>query len=194
MAAHFQSCMNLKDALNKSDFPHDWNIGWNESLITRGRDKMAAQFLKTDYEYLMWIDSDISFEPEDVHKLYELCLDGAKVAVGSYKMKKPDSKWTAWVNGEMVEVENLTEPTEVDYAGTGFMMIHRSVFDDMIEKHPDWKYTDSEGEIFGFYQDPVKDGSHLSEDYFFCDEYRKMGGKIILDPSIKLNHWGLYPF
>ena len=109
-------------------------------------------------------------------------------------MKRPDSKSTAWIDGKMVDISDFKEPIEVDYAGTGFMMIHRSVFEDLKKANPDWKHTESEGELYAFYQDPVRDDIHLSEDYFFCEEYRKIGGKILLDPTIKLNHWGLYAY
>ena len=41
--------------------------------------------------------------------------------------------------------------------------------------------------------DPV-DNRYLSEDYFFCRLWQQLGGKIWLEPSIKLNHIGSYTF
>jgi len=47
-------------------------------------------------------------------------------------MKKPDSMFAAWVGGELVtDIDQFDGPIKVDYAGTGFMMIHRSVFEKM---------------------------------------------------------------
>jgi hypothetical protein len=37
-------------------------------------------------------------------------------------------------------------------------------------------------------------GVYTSEDYFFCDLWRKQGGKIYLNPFIRLTHSGTYVF
>lgn len=47
-APHLKSCMELRDALNHSGMNHGWLIRRNESLITRARNGMTAEFLKTD--------------------------------------------------------------------------------------------------------------------------------------------------
>ena len=39
---------------------------YNESLITRARNALTHLFLKSDAEYLLFIDADQSFRPEDV--------------------------------------------------------------------------------------------------------------------------------
>ena len=38
----------------------------NESLITRGRNALVNQFMKTDADYLFFIDSDIQFYGDQV--------------------------------------------------------------------------------------------------------------------------------
>jgi hypothetical protein len=38
----------------------------NESLITRARNALAHNFLKTDCSHLMFIDADIRFNPADI--------------------------------------------------------------------------------------------------------------------------------
>lgn len=36
-AAHFRSCLNLKEELTRSGVAHDWLVGTNESLVHRAR-------------------------------------------------------------------------------------------------------------------------------------------------------------
>src|SRR6056300_948863 len=39
---------------------------FNESLITRARNYLADEFMRSDCTHLMFIDSDIGFDPTDV--------------------------------------------------------------------------------------------------------------------------------
>jgi hypothetical protein len=41
----------------------------NESLITRARNELARQFLASDYDYLMFVDSDIAFAGDSILRL-----------------------------------------------------------------------------------------------------------------------------
>lgn len=184
-APHFQSCLNLKEELVNSGVPHDWWIAWNESLVTRARIAAARAFLQTEYECLLFIDGDIQFSPEDVAKLWN---HQVPIACAPYRMKKPGASLAAWKDGQLTEIES-DEPFDVDFAGTGFMMIQREVFQSLMIE--DWLHDTAEGEAFGFFQDPIVDGVHLSEDYFFCEKAREAGFKILMDPSIKLTHWGI---
>lgn len=189
---YMESVLNLSEALLTVGMKFDFLFTKNESLIPRARNTSAATFLSSDYEYLMFIDSDIEFTPEDVSKLWNLQTD---VAVGAYSMKRPDKPVSAWKDGELVSLDSLSSPVPVDYAGTGFMMIKRSVFEQLQKYHPNWRYEEGHvGESWGFFQDPIEDGIHLSEDYFFCKRCREIGIEITLDPSIKLGHYGSYRY
>ena len=85
--AHFSSCLQLKDSLNSEGIDHNWYTLANESLVQRARNNCAEFFLEeTNFEYLMFLDADIEFKPEDVATLYQMEKD---VAVGVYRMKKP---------------------------------------------------------------------------------------------------------
>ena len=191
-AQYLASAINLKHELLKSNINHDFLISWNESLITRGRDKMTRTFLEdTSFERLLFIDSDIQFSPDDVAKLWNLDSD---IAVGAYRNKKAGQVKGAWVGDKLIPLEELKGPTEVSYAGTGFMMIKRHVFDKLKEIHPEWSHQETEGRLFAFFQDPIEDDTHLSEDYFLCRRAREAGFKVMIDPSINLIHWGQYGY
>lgn len=182
---YFKSCLNLQEAFINGGVSYDWLTTSNESLITRGRNTSAHEFLKTDFEVLLFIDADIEFTPEDVSKLWNLSYETKQVCVGAYRRKSEDST-KVWIKGELVEIETLSEITEIDFAGTGFMMIPRNIFEAL--KCDEWRRRD---DIYAFFQD---DGLDLSEDYFFCQEARKKGFKILCDPSIKLTHWGRFGY
>ena len=113
--------------------------------------------------------------------------------VGVYPMKKFPITWAAWKDGSLVELETLDGPTEVDYAGTGFMLIKREVLEGIEaplyeEQGPCKRW---------FHADVIDDGAgpfYCSEDYWFCREARKAGFKVIMDPKAKLTHWGTHAY
>ncbi len=191
-SAYFQSALNLKEFFTEAKFKHDFLITTNESLIQRARNTSVATFLKTDYERLLFIDADIEFDIESVLKLWELDKD---VAVGAYSMKRPDKPLSAWENGHLIEIEGRTDPFEVDYAGTGFMMSRRSVFEDMQKAHPELDHEEGNvGKCHAWFDCPIWNNTQMSEDYNYCRKFREMGGKIMLDPTIRLGHIGSYRY
>lgn len=196
--AYFNSCLALQEACMKSGMDINWLTTGNESLIQRARNTSVMTFLQTPYQKLMFIDADIDFQPEDVAKLWNLDTD---IAVAAYSMKRPDNPLSAWVDGELLKIEEDTpNPLEVDYAGTGFYMIDRGVFEKMkghekIHEHiegqdltPCWNFFDCAVE------DDKGTNIYLSEDYWFSKRARELGYKVLMDTSIRLGHWGTHRF
>jgi hypothetical protein len=99
----------------------------------------------------------------------------------------------------------IDEPVEVAEAGTGFMLIPRTTFEKYEKAYPQFKYLpdhvrtasfDGSREIMAFFDcgiDPVSK-RYLSEDYFFCQNARKIGIKIWMCPWMDLQHVGSYIF
>lgn len=114
------------------------------------------------------------------------------------------------VNG--TERFDISGPVEVMELGTGFMMIKREVLEKMEKEFPQLSYLpdhigqehfDGSRRITMFFDTVIDskdsiigDGSerYLSEDYFFCRLWKKMGGKIWLCPWMKTAHIGTYHF
>jgi hypothetical protein len=88
--------------------------------------------------------------------------------------------------------------TEVRHLATGFMMIKRDVFEKMSAAFPSTKYTDDVNFLekeenkfaYALFDCGVLYDHYMSEDWMFCERWKKMGGKIFIDVSISLNHTG----
>jgi hypothetical protein len=107
---------------------------------------------------------------------------------------------------------SVTEPIEVMEIGTGFMLVKRDVFTKLKETFPQLEYRpdhvgqanfDGSRMIHAYFDtiidtpDSITGGGSmrfLSEDYFFCQLWRKMNGKIFLCPWMKTTHIGTYHF
>jgi len=107
---------------------------------------------------------------------------------------------------------SVTEPLEVLEIGTGFMLVNRTVFAKMEAAYPQIRYKpdhvgqahfDGSRYIQAFFdtvidtKDSITGGGsdrYLSEDYMFCQMWRKLGGVIHLCPWMKTDHIGTYHF
>ena len=228
---YMKSCLDLQTVMIRYGIEVKFSFLFNESLITRARNYLVDEFLRTDFTHLMFIDSDIHFDPNDIVALMALDKD---VIGGPYPKKSIN--WgniaeTARKNPDLnpKELENLvgeyvfnvvkgtqqfqvSEPLEVMEIGTGHMMIKRQVFEKMEKEYPFIRYKpdhigqahfDGSRYIHAYFDTVIdtKDscvggGSerYLSEDYMFCQMWRKMGGQVYLCPWMKTQHIGTYAF
>ena len=99
----------------------------------------------------------------------------------------------------------INAPVEVREVGTGFMMIRRATFEKYEATFPQLHYKpdhvrteafDGSREIMAYFDCIIDPESkrYLSEDYMFCYNVQKMGGKVWLCPWMKLQHVGSYVF
>jgi len=128
---------------------------FNESLITRARNYCADEFMRSNATHLMFIDSDIGFNPQDVIAMLAMMTEESDYDVmgGPYpkkcisweKIVQAVNKGVADDNASVLEkyvgdyVFNpkggqneipLNRPVEVRELGTGFMMIRRKTFEE----------------------------------------------------------------
>jgi hypothetical protein len=167
---------------------------FNESLITRARNYCVDEFLRSDATHLMFIDSDIGFNPQDVLALLALQTDESEYDIIGGPYPKKCISWEkikiAVDKGVADEDPNILEkfvgdyvfnprggqkeipigqPVEVMEIGTGFMMIRRATFDKYKEAYPQYSYKPDHVRTEAF------DGSREIHAYFDC----------IIDPESK---------
>jgi hypothetical protein len=169
----------------------------------------------------MFVDADIGFDGEAVAHLLAADDD---VVCGIYPKKSINWKdvGRAALAGKediadyagdfvfnMVQEGQYSETdergvVEVRHGGTGFMLIKRGVFDYLAPYVPTYRVSSEKDPETGEYVKPLTHeffatsidhtGALLSEDYHFCELFRKHGGKIHAHPFVKLEHVGTHVF
>ena len=217
-----QSLMTLGKVLNECGMDVSYSFMFNESLITRARNSLTQNFLKSDATHLMFIDADIKFFPEEVPMMVGSDKD---IICGIYPKK--EINWTSVKNAMDRGVPNdqlkyhtgsfvvnlvgyegevtvpANEPVEIWNGGTGFMLIKREVFEQLKDKVP--TYTNDVHDLSGnikndviheYFATSIEDDTNrlLSEDYHFCMVARKHGIKVHAAPWVHLAHMGSYLF
>lgn len=168
-------------------------------IVTRARNLLACEFLKSACTHLLFIDADIQWNPEDVLKLInhnkKLCvgLYANKGYVGNVResniFKNIQYSSTLFDNGHTMNENNLLE---IKHGATGFMLIERDIFDKVREKTDSFIYQGTR--MNDYFPCKVVDDNYLTEDYAFCQMWRETGGKIWADMSICLNHEGFHSY
>jgi hypothetical protein len=143
------------------DIPILYATMGNESLVTRARNRLVDSFLETTSTHLLFIDSDISFDPMDV---FRLALHKKELVAGPYPAKglafekavnlsDPaairkavinyvvnfvyDKEDSAEDSSGKINVKLVDNLIEVSATGTGFMLIHRDVFTKFVHEYGD---------------------------------------------------------
>ena len=152
------------------------------SLIYDSRDTIAAFAMEHDYDYVLYVDSDMVFTSEDVKKL--LAHD-ADIVSGLYVTRHGEGQNVVYKQvitrrrfpyraPKLIVDKAVTGYGPVAACGFGFCLIKIDVI-----KHMSKRYKS----LF----EPFKG---VGEDIAFCLRARKCGYQIFTDRDVKLGHIG----
>jgi hypothetical protein len=210
----------------------------NDSLVSRARNNLIARAMfDKKMTHVLFIDSDISWEPTSILKLLvsNKHLVGGVYPLKHYNwdklVKDPLNPYKSdivpsWIKSknesqlkDIIDDETIIQNkllnynvnyldnyltiddnlAKVKHTATGFMMIQRSVLENMMKAFPSTKYVDDVHFLrdeenkyaYALFDCGVEDGHYYSEDWLFCHRWQKMGGDIFIDVSVNLNHTGV---
>jgi hypothetical protein len=182
-----------------------------DSLITRARQDIVARFLEVpDATHLLFVDADIGFEPDQVFRLLRF---DSEIAAAPYPHQpagpalaghpQPESAFFSYAYAGKDPGQAVLKNSfmKVPSAGTGFMLVKRSVFLDMIKCYPGLNYSSAVLMDDPLSQSPFryaffnclldeKTGMYLGEDASFCRRWTDIGGEIWADMDSRLEQVG----
>ena len=168
--------------------------------IADARNKTVAQFLAGDGEWLFWIDTDMGFQPDIVSRLLKVANRKTHPVVGALCFARKRHHGGDGYNGHRA----FTVPTIYDWVelpdgvrgfaprasyergalvechatGSAAILIHRSVFERMAEKHDGQWYS----------QIPDGQGNVLGEDMSFCVRLVELAVPLHIHTGVKTTH------
>jgi GT2 family glycosyltransferase len=146
---------------------------------------------KVDYDYIMWIDSDIVFSPDQFFRLIDADKD---IVSGLYKMQNNThyatvEEWNhdfflkhgsyQFLTPERISKKKGLFPAA--YTGFGWMLMKKGVFESLEYPwfQPTWKEYEYKGK-------QIKE--FTMEDVAFCDLIQQKGYQIWIDPKVVVGH------
>ena len=185
LSAKFASCLvNLVNNPRKYDVEVGFHVG---SLVYDSRNKLAERAINSNADYVLWLDSDMTFMPDTLHMmLLTLINNQLPILAGNYYRRRPPFTPTIFkevtISHLGVRCDNYPEDEipekdlfEIEGCGFGCVLMRKDVlWNVMIQQNQD-------GLLFS----PIKG---VGEDLSFCWRARQCGYKITCDPTIALGH------
>ncbi len=154
------------------------------SLVYTARNDLATYAMKEGFDYVLWLDSDMVFEPNLLERLLKHMNDETKMVTGIYYKRRPPYSPVLFKTMEprsnggwnFSDYEDYPEKGlfEVGACGFGCVLMATEVILDVQIKH-------------GYLFHPMNSGG---EDISFCWRARQCGYKIMCDPEIICGHVG----
>lgn len=183
----------MTDLLTLQARGDEWTVHdeCGNALIADARALIVAQFLASGCDTLVFIDSDVSWEAGALVKLVDYPVD---MVAGIYPQRKdPINFCVKWLPKETLQADPETNLLEVAGVPAGFMKLSRDQLEKMVEQYPDSEFyveAAPNHKAWALFAD-YRIGKHkMGEDYAFCRRWTDMGGKVWIDPEIKMGHIG----
>jgi len=146
------------------------------------RNKIVYRAIEKGYDYLFFMDSDMTFPPDTLDRL----LNHNKDIVGGFYVRKkkgflPNAFKLGFHENGKVMTEFVTDFREVEAIGTGCLLIKTDVFKNI--ETPWFHYKPTLGS---------PDHHMVTEDIVFCENAKKAGYKIYCDGTIACGHVGSF--
>ena len=195
------SMVKLVAQLTKAQIKMEVNT-MKSPYIAYARNILTARFIESKYDYLLFIDSDVEFEPECPLRMLVAQKD---IVCTPYRIKTGDPmhvKYTTTVK----DTQNVPilpgGLVEILQGPAGMMMIHRRVFEKLIKERPELEIlTDKHKDLFpkdvkiySFWDCTFKDGMWTGDDIAFCNLARSEGFKLYGNIESSLTHHGSYGY
>lgn len=182
-AAYTFAIAGSREALHAAGIQTAYLLLQGNCHVDDARNSIVRDFLESDCTDLVFLDSDVDWEPP---ALVQLCRRDLDIVGGVYAYRRE--------GGEnmpvrmMAGAEETEELLEVEGLPTGFMKIKRHVLEKMAAVAP--RYFDKIYETALVFDRPTPgdDKTRWGGDVDFCNRWRAMGGRIWADKELRLGH------
>lgn len=169
--------------------------GWDHGMvsivgcpyISHARSKMLRQALDAQATAIIFIDHDLSWQPDALLRLLET---PDEVVAGTYRFKNDSGDYM----GAVVSHDNGTPVVRADGClemhsiPAGFLKITREGVARFIRNFPELTYGDECAPFVDLFNHGAWGGVWYGEDYAFARRWREKCGKVWLIPDLQIDH------
>lgn len=171
--------------------------GWEEGMansigcpyISRARQTMLTKAMNAQADAIVFIDHDLSWEPQDLLTLLETEGD---VVAGTYRFKQEPEEYM----GALITDQRgypIVRQSDGALRGhslpAGFLKVTRGAVNRFMLAYPELMYADEGSLTVDLFNHGAYKGIWYGEDFSFCRRWREIKGDIWVPPNLNLTHW-----
>jgi GT2 family glycosyltransferase len=172
--------------------------------LAAGRNDVVADFLKTDSQWLWWVDTDMGFEPDVVERLLEAADPIERPVVGALCFAQREhvsdgvfgwraAAWPVLLDWNVVDGKGGFDVrwdyprntlTRCSATGSACILVHRSVFERMRDEYggdPNWSSW------YSRVTNPTT-GALVGEDFSFCLRLLRLEIPLFVHTGVQTTH------
>jgi len=164
---------------------------WSSANVSQSRNIVTQRFLdRHDSDWLLWIDSDMQWDPRDIDVILDAADESARPVLGGLAFGMahgalfPTIYQFADIGGRLttIRVREYERDALVQVAATGaaWLLIHRSVLQAMKDRNFN--------EAFPWFQETHNGPDPVGEDITFCLRAGICGFPIFVHTGIRVGH------
>ncbi len=155
--------------------------------VSQARNVMLRKALDAKAEQIIFLDHDISFEPDALLKLIQ--ADGEVVA-GTYRFKQDDEKYmgTVYSGLDGTPVVRGDGCIHAQWVPAGFLRVTEQAIHQFAGAYPHLLYGRRYAPYIDLFNHGAHNGTWYGEDYAFSRNWNDSGGKIWLIPDLNITH------
>lgn len=187
-AAYLAALESCLPAVEAAGFDHQCVFDIGCPYISSARARMLGKALKTDAEIFVFLDHDLSWQPQDMVRLLETEGD---VVAGTYRFKVPEERYMGLIFTNAAGfVETIREDGCIlaDRVPAGFLKVTRVAVERFAAAYPELVTGKDEPPSVDLFNHGAHEGLWWGEDYAFSRRWHGCGGEIWLVPDLNLDH------
>lgn len=187
----YQECLNSLEAsvplLDEAGYEHGLVTEVGCPYISAARATMLRKALDAKADIIVFIDHDLSWQPQDLLKLIETPGD---VVSGTYRFKKDPEEYM----GQMLSNNDGTPVLREDGCikafciPAGFLKITKEAVNKFMAAYPQLMYGEKYSPCVDLFNHGAHNGTWYGEDYAFSRNWLEKCGDIWVIPDLNLNH------
>ena len=164
-------------------------------LIHQSRNYLTSLFMVSPYTHLLFIDSDVEFQPEAVLRMLVAKKD---IICTPYRVKSEDTSKSIYTVDFVKPMILENGLIEIKAGPTGLMLIKKEVFEKIIKNFPELKIKNpvlpnpgkDHDYYYNYFDFKFDKGYSVGEDVAFCQLARAAGFKIFANTESWTKHHG----
>jgi hypothetical protein len=175
-------------AVEAAGWEHSVAVEENCPYISAARAKVIRKAANADVDFIVFLDWDLEWQPEDMVKLLETEGD---VVAGTYRKPNVEEIYMGVLATDktgqlMVRSDGCIKAEKIP---AGFLKVSMNAVNAFARRYPELLFGPPLSQQIDMFNHGVIEGVWYGEDYAFSKRWIEMGGEIWIIPDLNLNHW-----